>query len=363
MPDDQHADLPPLAPVLVTMGDPCGVGPEVTHRAVSAFCAAHERDVFVIGNAVPFARCLGDNAAMHHYHIVPYDDFSADPELLAAEFHRMAPGERKPFFLELGSAADNHDDLVPGIGSVGSGRLAVCALEAAIELMNWGASATLVTAPLAKHWVREAGFSFPGHTECLGDAFKADPLMVLAGGGLRVALVSVHLPLRQVPAAITTERVEWTVRAFANTLSQDFGLERPRIAVCGLNPHAGESGRMGDEETSVIAPVVGDLAAQGFRVSGPYAADSLFHKAAAGAFDGVVAMYHDQGLIPVKLLAFDTAVNLTGNLPIVRTSPDHGTAYDIAGKGKASHTSMLAALEMADAVSARRAANMPHDAG
>jgi 4-hydroxythreonine-4-phosphate dehydrogenase len=220
--------------------------------------------------------------------------------------------------------------------------------------MEGGLTDTLVTGPISKHWAHQAGFEFPGHTELLGSEYSADPLMVLAGGGLRVALLTIHEQLAMVPLLIRKDGVRAVANAFHRSLVRDFGIENPRIGVCGLNPHAGEGGKFGREEIDVIAPVVQDLNRQGLKLFGPLAADSIFPKALKGEFDGVIAMYHDQGLIPVKTLAFDSAVNFTANLPVIRTSPDHGTAFDIAGKGVASCGSMLAAIELADLISRRR---------
>jgi 4-hydroxythreonine-4-phosphate dehydrogenase len=179
--------------------------------------------------------------------------------------------------------------------------------------------------------------------------------MLLAGGGLRVALATTHLALAEVPAAITAERIGRRLEALAAGLARDFGIAAPRIAVLALNPHAGEGGRFGSEELTHIAPAVEAARARGLRAEGPLPADSAFHRALRGEYDAVLAMYHDQGLAVLKALAFDTGVNLTLGLPIVRTSPDHGTAYDIAGKGAASPNSMIAALKLAREVADRRA--------
>lgn len=350
--DSEHEA--PFGSILLTVGDPCGVGPEVVHSALTRHRLKIERDVIVLGDVVPFANALGDNAEMHHYHIVPFDDFSRDAELLREEFQRLDAGTSRPIFVDLGSDAEG---LTVGQGSAKSGELAIGALDAAIELISAGVSDVLVTGPISKRWVHEAGFEFPGHTELLASEFSADPLMVLAGGGLRVALMTIHEPLAIVPLLVRKDGLRASITSFHRSLQKDFGFRDPRIGVCGLNPHAGEGGKFGREEIDTIAPVIQEMASKGMRVSGPHPADSVYPRALRGEFDGVLAMYHDQGLIPVKVLAFDSAVNFTANLPIVRTSPDHGTAFDIAGRGVADSGSMRAALELADRIATRRHAS------
>lgn len=345
------SDDHPLVPILVTVGDPCGIGPEVIHQSLKHDLKIRDRSIYVIGDVLPFAKALGDNAEMQFYHIVPFDDFTQDVDVLAEEFHRQDGAFPRPFFIDLGSDLEG---LTIGQGSVRSGEVAMGALDAALELIEAGVSDTLVTGPISKQWAHAAGFEFPGHTELLGSEYSADPLMILAGGGLRVALMTIHEPLAMVPLLIRKDGLRAVIKSFHRSLVRDFGIARPRIGVCGLNPHAGEGGKFGREEIDIIAPVVAEMNRQGIGVVGPLPADSLYPKALRGEFDGVLAMYHDQGLIPVKTLAFDTAVNFTANLPIIRTSPDHGTAFDIAGRGIASEGSMKAAIEMADAISRSR---------
>ncbi len=349
----QHDPNQPEPPILVTAGDPCGIGPEVIHGALMGTPVLRERAVCVIGDVLPFAMSLGDNTEMHRYHIVPYDDYSSDPEMIEAEFGRLDGLTRRPIFIDLGA---NCQGLEIGVGSSRGGELAIGALDAALELIGNGLTDTLVTGPINKHWVHEAGFEFPGHTELLGEEFSADPVMVMVGGGLRVALLTIHEQLAMVPGMIRKDLIRRVLRAFDRSLRRDFGIANPRIAVCGLNPHAGEAGRFGREELDVITPALRELSLEGLRATGPVSADSVYPMALKGEFDGVLALYHDQGLIPVKVLAFDSAVNLTANLPIVRTSPDHGTAYGIAGKGVANWESMRAAIELANQLSRQREA-------
>ncbi|MEE3099942.1 MAG: 4-hydroxythreonine-4-phosphate dehydrogenase PdxA, partial [Pseudomonadota bacterium] len=205
-----------------------------------------------------------------------------------------------------------------------------------------------------------AGSAHPGHTEFLAAvAGVARPVMMLAGPRLRVVPVTIHIPLADVPRALTAELIEETVRVAARDLSRDFGLTRPRIALAGLNPHAGEGGAMGREEIEVIAPAVARLRDAGLEVAGPLPADTMFHAAARARYDLAVCMYHDQALIPIKALDFDRGVNVTLGLPFIRTSPDHGTAYDIAGRGLAEPTSLVEALRLAASMAASRASSGP----
>jgi 4-hydroxythreonine-4-phosphate dehydrogenase len=228
----------------------------------------------------------------------------------------------------------------------------------AARLALEGKAAALVTAPLTKEGLRAAGRPFPGHTELLaalcGSGCRAT--MMLAGPRLRVFLVTTHLPLAQVAGAVTREGVLHCLRAAHRGLTRDLGLAAPRLAVCALNPHGGEAGVLGREEEHELAPAVRTAQAEGVAALGPLPADSLFHRAAAGEFDGVVAMYHDQGLVPLKLLHFWDAVNVTLGLPLVRTSPDHGTAFDLAGRGTARADSFREAVRWAAEIARRRRA-------
>ncbi|HUJ08484.1 MAG TPA: 4-hydroxythreonine-4-phosphate dehydrogenase PdxA [Verrucomicrobiae bacterium] len=217
-----------------------------------------------------------------------------------------------------------------------------------------GDLAALVTAPISKQLLRDAGYRFEGHTELLAYVARRKRFaMMLVGGPLRVALATIHVPLAKVPRLLTTRRIIEVIE-LSHDVCRRFGAKRPIIAVAGLNPHAGEGGLLGGEEKRIIVPAVRRATRNGIRVIGPLPADTLFHKAYQGAFDAVVAMYHDQGLAPLKMIAFDTGVNLTLGLPFVRTSPDHGTAFDIAGKGIANPASMIAAINLAARLAARK---------
>jgi 4-hydroxythreonine-4-phosphate dehydrogenase len=250
----------------------------------------------------------------------------------------------------------------PGRPSVSAAPQIIAWIERGVALALAGEVAGLVTAPIAKAPLYEAGFAFPGHTEFLGELTKAapqpgarGPIMMLAVEGLRTTLVTVHTPLAQVSAALTQDKILLAAQVTAQSLTRDFGIVAPRIAIAGLNPHAGETGGIGREEIEIIAPAVATLRAQGLNVTGPHPADSLFHAEARARFDAVVCMYHDQALIPVKMLDFWGGVNITLGLPIVRTSPDHGTAFDIAGQGIARPDSLIAAILAARDIAACRA--------
>lgn len=234
----------------------------------------------------------------------------------------------------------------PGRPTAASARAAWDALEEAAHLRQAGEIAGIVTGPVSKRGLHEVGFPFPGQTEFFAARSGTDDFaMCLTGGPLTVALATIHLPLREVAGALRGGEIVRVGSLLLGFLQRRLG-RAPRIAVAGLNPHAGEDGRFGDEERTVIAPAVRALAARG-DFTGPHPPDTVFHRAAAGEFDAVLCMYHDQGLIPLKLLAFDTGVNVTLGLPFPRTSPDHGTAFDLAGTGRAGHRSMLAAIKLA----------------
>ena len=232
----------------------------------------------------------------------------------------------------------------------------IAVIERAVGLAMAGQASAVCTAPIHKKALKDgAGFAFPGHTEFLAHLAGVDRVvMMLASKLLRVVPVTIHIPIADVPAALTADLLETTIRITAAGLARDFGLAAPRIAVAGLNPHAGEGGAMGGEDIAVIAPVLERLRAEGFVINGPLSADTMFHARARDGYDVAICMYHDQALIPIKTLDFDGGVNVTLGLPFVRTSPDHGTAFDIAGKGLARADSLIAALKMAQDMAVAR---------
>jgi 4-hydroxythreonine-4-phosphate dehydrogenase len=251
------------------------------------------------------------------------------------------------------------DEVTPGKPNDASGQAQLAYLTAAVDAALAGQVSALVTAPISKEWIARAGFAFPGHTEYLATrAAVSEFAMMLAGPQLRVTVATTHVPLKDVPRLLTVDGIASTIWLTAEGLARRFDIATPHVAVAGLNPHASEAGRFGDEEERLVRPAVekarARIAAAGLSatVDGPLVPDSVFRQAAGGAYDAVVALYHDQGLIPLKLLHFDDGVNLTLGLPFVRTSPDHGTAYDIAGTGRARAQSFLAAFDLAARTSA-----------
>jgi 4-hydroxythreonine-4-phosphate dehydrogenase len=246
-------------------------------------------------------------------------------------------------------------ELVWGRPAAATGRAMIAYIEEGVRLCRSGVLAGMVTCPIAKVALKMAGSHDPGHTEMLARLTAADEFaMMMAGGRLRVTLVTIHVALGRVVGLLSPEKIFRLIELTGRSLQRDFALARPRLAVAGLNPHAGEAGMFGDEEEHLIGPAVTRAIAAGWLVTGPLPPDTVFHKAAAGAFDAVICMYHDQGLIPFKLLHFEDGVNVTLGLPLVRTSVDHGTAYDIAGRGVASPVSLGAAFQLAGEIAGNR---------
>lgn len=294
----------------------------------------------------------------------------------AASFYRKAMELPQVQLQRIESAAEARDGVVnvinvvpedlkidPGQPSEIAGKAALAALEAAVADLRAGSVDVLVTAPIDKHTIQSSEFTFPGHTEYLESCLTDDStpaecrkaLMMLCAGSLRVALVTTHLPLRKVADAITKENILEKLESFERSLRTDFAIEKPRIAVLSLNPHAGENGLLGDEEAEIIAPAIEEARNRRILAFGPYASDGFFGAGNHSRFDGVLAMYHDQGLTAFKTLAMDAGVNFTAGLPCVRTSPDHGTGFDIAGKGLARPDSMREAIYLAIDVFRNRA--------
>jgi 4-hydroxythreonine-4-phosphate dehydrogenase len=326
-----HKPPPPLA---LTMGDPAGIGPELALRAWS-----RRKDIdapfFVVADPDAL-RELAQRLALDAPIVV------TDPAGAIEAFASALP----VVSLSASAAA------TPGKPSAVFARATIESIDRAVGYVHSGAASAVVTNPIAKHVLYEAGFGFPGHTEYLGELARlwgkpAQPVMMLWSTELSVVPVTIHIPLAAAPAALTRDLIVSTARIVAADLKKRFAIPHPRLAVAGLNPHAGESGAMGREEIETIAPAIAELRAEGLDVSGPHPADTMFHAAARARYDVALTMYHDQGLIPIKTLAFDTGVNVTLGLPFVRTSPDHGTAFDIAGKGLANPTSLIEAMRLA----------------
>jgi 4-hydroxythreonine-4-phosphate dehydrogenase len=319
----------------VTSGEPAGIGPDICLGL--AFEPLEHRVVFV-GDPVTFAA----RAVL----LARAPEIEALEQLSDADPHE--PGRLQVLPVPLAARAR------PGLLDPANARAVLSMLKRATAACLTGQAAALVTAPVHKSAINAAGIAFTGHTEFLAELTGTDRVvMLLASASLRVALVTTHLPLASVPAAITTEGLRAALEIVARDCAQRLGIEHPRILVLGLNPHAGEDGVLGDEEQTTIRPVVESLEAAGLDVRGPVAADTAFTKDSLAGCDVVVAMYHDQGLAPLKAMHFGEIVNLTLGLPIVRTSVDHGTALELAGTGRARHESLRAALELAAEIVAR----------
>ncbi|MDP1600087.1 4-hydroxythreonine-4-phosphate dehydrogenase PdxA [Phenylobacterium sp.] len=333
-----------MSPLALTLGDPAGIGPEIVFKAWSQLRASGPAFV-VVGDFQALASASG--SGMHMVRRV------TTPKQGAEVFSQVLPVLDIPL----------RSPVVAGQPSSAAAPAIIRWIETGVGLALSGAVSGLVTAPIAKAPLYEAGFQFPGHTEFLGELTASanyqgarGPIMMLAVEGLRTTLVTVHEPLSKVGGLLSVDKIVNAGMVTAQALRSDFGIEAPRLAVAGFNPHAGEDGSIGREDVEIIAPAVAALRELGIDAKGPTPADSLFHEAARAKFDAVVCMYHDQALIPVKMLDFWGGVNLTLGLPIVRTSPDHGTAFDIAGRGLARPDSLVAAIRMAHDIAGRRAA-------
>lgn len=327
------ASLPPLA---LTMGDPAGVGPDITLKmwerrqslglppfAVIACPALLADRARTLGIDLQLSEC-------EHPFSLPRDDTSLAVLPL-----------QEPVSAKTGTP---HTENAAAI---------IESIDRAVELVVEGSAAAVVTNPIAKASLYKAGFSFPGHTEYLAELARRHtgsthtPVMMLAGPQLRTVPVTIHIPLHAVPGSLTTDQIIETATITARDLKHRFGIATPRLAIAGLNPHAGEGGAMGSEEAEIIEPAIVQLKADGIDAAGPLPADTMFHDSARTAYDAAICMYHDQALIPAKALGFDDAVNTTLGLPFIRTSPDHGTAFDIAGTGTARPDSLIAATKLA----------------
>ena len=325
----------PRAPLALSQGDPSGIGPELALKAWLAR-KTDTHPYFVLGDAALFER-------------------SAQALGLAVPVARITPAEATKTFasalpiVDLGFPVKG----VPGKPDAADAPATIAAIERGVRLVKEGHASAIVTNPIAKEVLYGAGFTHPGHTEYLGELgaalWGADdfPVMMLWSSQLAVVPVTIHVSLQRAINELTTDLVVKTARIVHADMQRKFAVMKPRIAIAGLNPHAGENGTMGREDLDIVAPAVAQLRAEGIDARGPLPPDTMFHAAARAKYDAALCMYHDQALIPIKTLAFDSAVNLTLGLPFIRTSPDHGTAFDIAGKGLANEASLIAALELA----------------
>ena len=334
-----------ISPLAISMGDPAGVGPEITISAWEQLRAKTDNVFFVMGDIDVFTQqCRVAN--------LPVPREIKTPSEAANCFADNLP------VLHIGSAGA----LKQGHPNPDHAPIITRAIEMGVSLCLKGKASGLVTCPISKENLYAAGFKYPGHTEYLGHLcaghdtpYNPGPVMLLEGGGLRCALVTVHLPLQDAVEGVTPDAITQTAKTLYGALQVDYGLSSPHIAMAGLNPHAGENGALGATELNIQNPTAQTLRSDGIDISDARPADTLFHAEARAGYDAVLAMYHDQGLIPVKTLDFHGGVNITLGLPIIRTSPDHGTAFDIAGQGLARADSLIAAIKKARQLASNRA--------
>ena len=322
------------APIALSIGEPAGIGPEIAAKAWAR-----------LGARLPFF-VIGDPAHLAGHGAPLVEIASPSDAMTAAARGLPVLAQRFPA------------PAIPGQPAPENAQAVIDAIARGVDLVMRRQACALCTAPINKKALKDgAGFPYPGHTEYLAALAGVDRVvMMLACDALRVVPVTIHVALAEVPGMLSARLIRDTIRITHAGLSRDFGISNPRIAVAGLNPHAGEGGTMGREEITLIAPVLAELRAEGMAITGPHSADTMFHAAARAQYDAAVAMYHDQALIPIKTLDFAGGVNVTLGLPFIRTSPDHGTAFDIAGRGMADPTSLIAALEMAERMARARGA-------
>jgi 4-hydroxythreonine-4-phosphate dehydrogenase len=335
--DGRRAAVENIRPLAVAMGDPAGVGPEITAKAWKARELHSLAPFFAVGDERAIA-AVWDGPVVRIY----------DPEEAASVFATALP---------VISVADS-GEIVPGTPDVNGARCALQSLELALGLARSDAGGGLVTGPVSKAQLYGIGFTYPGQTEFVAERCGVsveNAVMMLAGPTLRVVPITVHVAFADVPGLLSIELILAKARATARGLHRNFGIERPRLAFAGLNPHAGEGGAIGREEIDLLMPAIAQLRAEGIDAVGPFAADTMFHARARAGYDAALCLYHDQALVPIKTLHFDEGVNITLGLPIVRTSPDHGTAFGIAGKDEANPGAMIAAIRMAATAAQRRA--------
>lgn len=329
----------------ITQGDVNGIGYEVIMKAL--------QDMEIIEDFVPIIYG-SPKAAAYHRKALNVAQFSLN--------NINTPDEAHPKRINILTCGDDNIKVELGKSTEAAGMAAFEALQAAVRDLSDGKIDAIVTAPINKKNIQNENFHFPGHTEYLEQAAQALALMLLVAGKLRVGVVAGHVPICQVAQYITKDKILSKLRILNRSLRQDFNIDGPRIAVLGLNPHSGDHGLLGEEEETIIGPAIEQAQSEGICAMGPYPADGLFGSDALGKFDAILAMYHDQGLAPFKALAFTSGVNFTAGLPIVRTSPDHGTAYDIAGLDKADPTSMREAIYLAMDIVRNRTINQELEA-
>ena len=340
-PNKPNKPKEPKRPLLgITMGDPAGIGPEVIAKALAGRALHRLCRPIVIGSFPVMQQAV--------------KNLKLKLNVIRMEGHE--PVSPRPNHIAMLDPLDHPlGRFTRGIAAAETGAASVRFIKKAVELAQLGCIDGIVTAPINKEAINMAGCHFPGHTELLADLTKTQESgMMIIGGPLRIMFVTTHVAIKDLPLLLTQAKIEKAIRLAHLALRDLFGIKKPRVGVAALNPHAGEHGLFGDEEALVILPAARASQSQGIRASDPLPADTLFGKAARGEYDTVVALYHDQGLIPLKLVAFGTCVNLTVGLPIIRTSVDHGTAFDIVGKGIADPGSLIEAIKLASRLAKRR---------
>ena len=328
--------------IAVTLGDYNGIGPEVVLKVIQRLDLEQSTPVLI-----------GQKYVVDFYKESTDDDFSNSIPYC----HEIEDVEdAKKGVLNIINVVDEQDiEILPGTITKAAGYMAMKAVQKAVDLAKANKVQAMVTAPISKEAVNLAGWEIPGHTEFLAHQTACNEyMMMLVNDGLRVGLVSIHDPLRDVAAIVGYEQILRKINIMHSSLQSDFSIDNPKVAVLGMNPHAGDGGYIGQEEIDIITPAIEEARSANIFVDGPFAADGFFGNRHYKQYDGVLAMYHDQGLIPFKTLSFYAGVNFTAGLPIIRTSPDHGTAFDIAGKQQASHNSMLKAYRLAVSLSQKR---------
>ncbi|MDA9475576.1 MULTISPECIES: 4-hydroxythreonine-4-phosphate dehydrogenase PdxA [Bradyrhizobium] len=339
-----RAAKPHTLPLALTLGEPAGIGPDIT---IAAWLRRRELNL-------PAFYLLGDEALIARRAKALAAALGADVKTAA-----VSPDEAASAFIDALPvvATGERATAEPGTPDASSAPAALASIRQAVTDVREGRAGAVVTNPIAKSVLYRSGFRHPGHTEFLAELAAEggrvpQPVMMLWSPRLAVVPVTIHVSIRDALAELTSELIVSTVRIVAAELKSRFGIAQPRIAVSGLNPHAGEDGSLGHEEQTIIAPALKTLRGDGIEARGPLPADTMFHEAARSTYDCAICMYHDQALIPIKTVAFDDAVNVTLGLPFIRTSPDHGTAFDIAGTGKANPASLIAALQLASRMAA-----------
>lgn len=346
MPSKRSANSRPSLPLLgITMGDPAGIGPEVIAKVLAGREVQRLCLPLVIGSVPVMERTV--KTLRLKLNVVPVHGH--DPVSLKGNTVAVLDPMETPL-----------KKFKPGVAAAETGGASVEFIKKAVHLAEIGCIDGIVTAPINKEAINMAGCHYPGHTELLADLTNAkESGMMIVGGPLRIMFVTTHVAIKDLSKLLTQAKIEKAIRLAHQALTRLYGIKKPRIGVAALNPHAGEHGLFGNEEARVILPAARAAQAQGILASDPQPADTLFGKAVKGQYDGIVAMYHDQGLIPLKLVAFGTCVNLTVGLPIIRTSVDHGTAFDIVGKGVADPGSLLEAIKLAARIARSRAMAHP----